>query len=54
MMWHCELCGDRERIEDILEHLRLMHPDIADEQYGADITIERWPDGGVVVYEDLT
>lgn len=38
-MWSCS-CGDT--VDDLINHLRLLHPDV---------TIERWPDGAVV-YDD--
>jgi hypothetical protein len=44
----CHLCGgihipDR----DLIDHLRILHPD----HYGE---IERWPDGDVVIYDTTT
>jgi hypothetical protein len=39
----CHLCD--EDTDDILGHLRVIHPDIWD-------GIERWPDGGFVVYDE--
>lgn len=44
----CNLCdGPLEggSLEEILDHLRVMHPD----QYEPP---ERWPDGGLVIHDD--
>lgn len=41
----CELCKEMFATTDILEHLRLLHPDA----YGDGP--EQWPDGTVVIYD---
>lgn len=46
VMAKCELCGERKPATDMLDHIRVMHPD----QYGDGP--ERWPDGTVLIYED--
>jgi hypothetical protein len=46
MNGRCEICGDAidpGGIQDILDHLRVLHP----ETYGDGP--ERWPDGGLVI-----
>jgi hypothetical protein len=40
----CHIC-DRVFQENILDHVRLMHPDVFPE-------METWPDGGMIFYED--
>jgi hypothetical protein len=42
----CQLCGQRMVTPAILDHVRLMHPD-------QDAVPERWPDGGLVIYEEI-
>jgi hypothetical protein len=45
----CCRCGDQaDGIDGILNHVRLIHPDA----YGDGP--ERWPDGGLVIYDDTT
>jgi hypothetical protein len=49
MTWTCLLCGGDEvqgGVDGILEHLRVIHP-------GTFEQIQRWPDGGVVIYDEL-
>lgn len=52
-MWSCEMCQGVDRVEwfdtvdDVLDHIRVMHPGALD---GG---VERWPDGGLVVHDDL-
>lgn len=44
----CALCG--EKVADVFEHLRVMHPETWDD-------VEKWPDGGPVIapfVEDCT
>lgn len=41
----CNLCGDTPDDADLLEHLRVIHPD----DYGDGPT--RWPDGRIVVVD---
>lgn len=38
----CYIC-DESAQENIIEHIRVMHPDLE---------IEKWPDGGIIVHED--
>jgi hypothetical protein len=46
--WECTICGEMVPASEIisLNHFRLIHPDL-DVQ-----TVERWPDGGLVIHED--
>lgn len=44
MFWRCELCEDNIVNGRILDHLRLIHPDI-------DMDLETWPDGLPVFYD---
>jgi hypothetical protein len=44
MTWTCNLCGEQH--DNILEHLRLVHPDV----YGDGPV--RWPDGEIVVIDE--
>jgi hypothetical protein len=52
-MWWCELCEGVDAVErfatvdDVVDHIRVMHPGVMDDG------VERWPDGGVVVRDDL-
>jgi hypothetical protein len=54
MTGHCRVCDEDVPSLDLLDHIRVMHPD----HYGDGP--QRWPDGGVVVIdtqptdEDLT
>lgn len=41
----CDLCGEQAPDTEVLEHLRLMHP----EQYGDGPAL--WPDGSVVIVD---
>lgn len=41
----CELCKEMFPISEILEHLRLFHPD----EYGDGP--ETWPDGTIVIHD---
>lgn len=43
----CNLCDEPVPSMELLDHLRVLHPDA----YGDGP--ERWPDGGVVVHEEL-
>lgn len=45
-MGRCELCGEAVASEDLLEHLRVLHP----VEYGDGP--QRWPDGAVVVEDE--
>lgn len=42
----CQLCMDEVEETRLLPHLRLNHPEI-------DATVESWPDGNPVVYDDF-
>lgn len=42
---HCNVCGEDVPSAELLDRLRVMHPD----HYGDGP--ERWPDGGIVIYE---
>jgi hypothetical protein len=44
-LWNCEICGNMFTPDIILDHIRLMHPDV-------EIDCDKWPDGEPVVYED--
>lgn len=44
MTVHCDLCGEDMSSDEILDHLRLMHP----AQYQEP---ETWPDGSFVVVD---
>ena len=41
----CELCGETGPDEDVLEHFRLMHPEVDAH------TLVRWPDGRPVILD---
>lgn len=41
----CHLCGQHCRLDRILDHLRLIHPDVAAEGF-------IWGDGEVVLWDD--
>lgn len=43
---HCNVCGEDVPSVELLDHLRVMHPD----HYGNGP--ERWPDGGIVIHDD--
>ena len=45
MTWKCGICRERQPGERLLEHIRLMHPDV-------DTEPETWPDGEAVITED--
>ncbi len=45
MTGRCEVCGDPVPTAQLLDHLRLLHPD----DYGDGP--QRWPDGGLVVID---
>lgn len=45
-MARCELCGEAIESYELLQHLRVMHPDI-------EIELEFWPDGGPVVHDAM-
>jgi hypothetical protein len=45
-MMICQLCMDEVADFRLLAHLRLNHPEI-------DASVESWPDGIPVVYEEL-
>ncbi|AHH98263.1 hypothetical protein [Kutzneria albida] len=42
---HCHVCRSDMPSVDLLNHLRLLHPDV----WGA---LETWPDGHVVIFDD--
>jgi hypothetical protein len=44
-MAQCNLCPEQPDDADVLEHLRVMHP----EEYGDGPA--RWPDGGLVIMD---
>jgi hypothetical protein len=48
-MWTCALCDERSEGGGVLNHFRLMHPDIV---IFPDDKVARWPDGQVVIEED--
>ena len=41
-MFTCQLCAEQVSTLELLEHVRLIHPDVYE-------PLEEWPDGGVVV-----
>lgn len=41
----CELCGDTPHLDELLDHLRVTHPDT----YGDGP--DRWPDGAPVIID---
>jgi len=45
VMGHCLLCDEHVNDADLLDHLRVLHPD----EYGDGP--ERWPDGEIVFYD---
>lgn len=45
MEWKCALCLSFLPAEEIMDHIRLMHPD-------QEVKAERWPDGEPVFFED--
>lgn len=40
----CHLCDESVTLVGILDHLRVIHPEVW-------AGIERWPDGGIVVHD---
>lgn len=42
--WTCELCKE-DLIGKIVDHFRLMHPDVT-------VELEFWPDGLPVIYDN--
>lgn len=42
---HCNVCDEPVPSDELLDHLRVVHP----EQYGDGP--ERWPDGGLVIHD---
>lgn len=44
-MWTCSLCDDKIMEGRVIDHFRLMHPDI-------DFNCDTWPDGEPVVVQD--
>jgi hypothetical protein len=45
IFWSCQRCGLKMWPEELLEHVRLLHPDF-------DKDIERWADGELAVYDE--
>lgn len=46
-MWRCALCLDAIVSDKVVDHFRLMHPNVH-----LDAEPETWPDGEPVVYDD--
>lgn len=44
--WECTICGMSFKSDELNTHYRLFHPD-------RDVEPDTWPDGELVVYEDL-
>lgn len=42
----CQLCAEKVSLTELMEHLRLFHPD----EYGDGPEV--WPDGEVVIYDE--
>lgn len=45
MEWKCAICLSSFLAGEILNHIRLMHPDL-------EVKADHWPDGEPVIYED--
>lgn len=45
-MWECAICHDFQPTQAVLDHFRLMHPEVILHDD------ELWPDGQHVIYED--